>query len=306
MITERLIIRPFTKEDLQAFFIIYSSSDINRFLPWYPLKDMEESETWFEKHCDPQKNRQYAICMKEDNIPIGYVNLSCKEPYDLGYAILKPYQNKGYVTEAANALIAVLKEEGQPYITATHDALNPASGRIMQKLGMQYCYTYEENWMPKDFLVNFRMYQMNLNGEHPVYEHYRNVTSHWMIEPELFLNTQIEETAAWYKEDTEQCECDYCTAFRKSFSHCYPATAKLLSFYGIDVNKPLDTSPAEPEGNTITYDAVQYVLKGVCNTNKDYSVEGLTIHKADAYPTYKQAENTFVIGINGIRLPWEN
>ena len=87
MITERLIIRPFTKEDLPSFFTIYSSTDINRFLPWYPLKNMDEAVSWFEKHCDPQRNRQFAICRKEDNLPIGYVNLSCKEPYDLGYAI---------------------------------------------------------------------------------------------------------------------------------------------------------------------------------------------------------------------------
>ena len=306
MITERLIIRPFTKEDLQAFFIIYSSSDINRFLPWYPLKDMEEAETWFEKHCDPQRNRRYAICLKEDNIPIGYVNLSCKEPYDLGYGILPEFQNKGYVTEAATALLNRLTAEGYPYVTATHDALNPASGRVMQKLGMQYCYTYEENWMPKDYLVNFRMYQLNLNGEHPVYEKYREMTKHWMVEPELFINVQIENTEKWYKEENELCQCDYCRVFRKSFRSCYGATADLLSFYGVDVTKPLEISPAEPEGDMITYNTVQYVLKGSTNITRNHLIEGLVMHKAEAYPSYKRAENTFVIQLEGVRLPWEN
>ena len=34
----------------------------------------------------------------------------------------------------------------------------------MKRLGMQYQYSYEEQWQPKDFLVTFRMYQLNLDG----------------------------------------------------------------------------------------------------------------------------------------------
>ncbi len=46
-------------------------------------------------------------------------------------------------------------------ILATHDVNNPASGRVMQKLGMKYCYTYEEFWRPKNFPVLFRLYQIS-------------------------------------------------------------------------------------------------------------------------------------------------
>ena len=35
----------------------------------------------------------------------------------------------------------------------------------MRQLGMRYCYSYEEQWQPKDFPVIFRMYQLNLNGD---------------------------------------------------------------------------------------------------------------------------------------------
>lgn len=34
----------------------------------------------------------------------------------------------------------------------------------MRAIGMKYCYSYEEQWQPKDFLVTFRMYQMNFDG----------------------------------------------------------------------------------------------------------------------------------------------
>ncbi len=306
MLTERLIIRPFTKEDLPAFFTIYSNAVINRFLPWFPVTTMEDAAKRFEKACNPSINCRYAICLREDNVPIGYVNLSCKAPYDLGYAILPQSQNKGYVTEAAIAIIDMLKEEGHPYITATHDVLNPASGRIMQKVGMHYCYTYEEHWMPKDIMVHFRMYQLNLNGNHPVYEQYKSMTNHWMVEPELFLNTEIEKTKAYYENIDEQCHCAYCITFRKTFVQHYPKTVKLLSFYGIDPLKPLETSPLEKSDGKMEYEPVQYVLKSSCKRQSNFSIEGLNMHKAEHYPSYANADNTFVIELNGVKLPWEN
>ena len=62
------------------------------------------------------------------------------------------------------AVIEQLKKDGLPFITATHDVNNDRSGQVMKRLGMRYQYSYEEQWQPKDFLVTFRMYQLNLDG----------------------------------------------------------------------------------------------------------------------------------------------
>ena len=35
----------------------------------------------------------------------------------------------------------------------------------MRKLGMTYCYSYEEQWQPKNFLVIFRMYDAALDAD---------------------------------------------------------------------------------------------------------------------------------------------
>ena len=40
--TERLILRKFTEDDIQAIYDIYSDQEVNRFLPWFPVKTMEE------------------------------------------------------------------------------------------------------------------------------------------------------------------------------------------------------------------------------------------------------------------------
>ena len=57
---------------------------------------------------------------------------------ELGYWIGIPYWDKGYVTEAAKAIIDFgLNELKLNKIFATHFIHNPASGRIMEKIGME-------------------------------------------------------------------------------------------------------------------------------------------------------------------------
>ena len=68
------------------------------------------------------------------------------------------------MTEACRAVLGALRREGTPYATATHDVNNPASGAVMKKIGMTYCYSYRERRQPKDIRVIFRMWQVNLDG----------------------------------------------------------------------------------------------------------------------------------------------
>ena len=165
--TERLILRKFTEEDIDALFLILSDAEANEFLPWYPARDIAEAikfynERYASKYAQPQAYA-YAICLKEDNSPIGYIKVDTEEHHDFGYGLRKEYWHKGIATEAGEAVIEQVKADGLPYITATHDRNNPRSGNVMQKLGMKYCYSYEEQWQPKDFPVIFRFYQLNLS-----------------------------------------------------------------------------------------------------------------------------------------------
>ena len=78
-------------------------------------------------------------------------------------------------------LIQRLREDGVPYITATHDVKNPRSGGVMKALGMRYRYSYKEQWQPKNIPVVFRMYQLNLDGEQDrVYTKYRERYEHFI------------------------------------------------------------------------------------------------------------------------------
>ena len=189
--TERLILRKFTKQDLPALFAIYSDEEANRFLPWFPLKTMDETEILWRKQYEDAYARerayQYAICLKQNDIPIGYLHVNIMdESHDLGYGLRKEYWHRGIAAEAGKAVIERVKRDGLPYITATHDICNPRSGGVMRQLGMQYQYSYEEQWQPKNIPVTFRMYQLNLDGEKDrVYRKYWENSEVHFIEDEM-------------------------------------------------------------------------------------------------------------------------
>ena len=167
--TQRLILRKFTENDIKALFDIYKDEEVNLYLPWFPLKSLKEAETFFyEKYIKEYKKDRgyrYAICLKTDNLPIGYVNVSMDNSHDLGYGLRKEFWHNGIVTEACKAVIGQLKKDGLLYVTATHDVKNTRRGGVMKQLGMSYKYSYKEQWQPKDILVTFRMYQLNFDGQ---------------------------------------------------------------------------------------------------------------------------------------------
>lgn len=188
--TERLILRKFTENDLTALYEIYSDKEVNNFLPWFPLTTLEEAREFYNKQYESKYNQEcsynYAICSKEDNYPIGYVNVGTNDSYDFGYGLKKEFWHKGIVTEAGWAVIEQLRKDGIPYITATHDINNPRSGSVMKRLGMHYHYSYEEQWQPKDFSVIFRMYQLNLDGnDSRIYKKYWNNSMVHFVETDV-------------------------------------------------------------------------------------------------------------------------
>lgn len=128
LFTDRLHLRKFTAGDTEAVFRIYSDREVNTFLPWFPVKDME----------------------------------------------------------AAKAVLAQMKRDGMTYARATHDEKNPASGRVMEKIGMKYRYSYREQWQPKNIPVIFRMYQINLDGRDD-----RVYRAYWERYPEHFISERI-------------------------------------------------------------------------------------------------------------------
>ena len=161
--TPRLKLRKFAPEDLDALFTLLRDEAVNTFLPWFPAKSRADAEAFYlERRENPYF---FAVCLKQQPEPIGYIKASDDESHDFGYALRREFWHQGIATEAGRALLEHLRGCGVPFVTATHDINNPRSGGVMKQVGMKYQYSYEEQWQPKKIPVVFRMYQLNLDGQ---------------------------------------------------------------------------------------------------------------------------------------------
>lgn len=191
--TERLILRKFEERDIDDMLPFYGDEEVNRFLPYFPLKTREEVSSYLYDQILPCYEKEiaynYAISLKGDDRVVGYIHVNdLGGSNDMGYALHRDFWNRGLTAEACRAVIGQLKRDGAAYVTATHDVNNPRSGRVMEKLGMTYRYSYEEQWQPKNLRVVFRMYQLNLDGnEERVYtEYWKRSAVHFIEDSTIF------------------------------------------------------------------------------------------------------------------------
>lgn len=142
--TDRLILRPFTLADaanVQSLAGDWAIADTTLNIP-HPYED-GMAEEWISHHREQFVNKEQvtlAITLRTNNALVGAIGLRLTLRFaraEMGYWIGKPYWGQGYCTEAAKALLAYGFGELQlNKIFASHLVRNPASGRVMQKIGM--------------------------------------------------------------------------------------------------------------------------------------------------------------------------
>lgn len=108
--TDRLLIRKFEETDMEELYLLLKDEEVNTFLPWFPVKNVEETKEFYRKHFAGEKYG-FAICLKEDNYPIGYIKAETNENHDFGYALRKEFWHRGIVTEASKVLVEQLKKD---------------------------------------------------------------------------------------------------------------------------------------------------------------------------------------------------
>lgn len=144
--TERLLFRPFRPEDAPAVLHFASDYDIARMTMNIPHPYEEGmAEEWISRHKGERERGEgltWAIELREDGTFLGAVGMRVEpedEAAEIGYWIAKPYWGRGYASEAARSVITCgFESVGLHRIFARHFTGNPASGRVMQKAGMQY------------------------------------------------------------------------------------------------------------------------------------------------------------------------
>ena len=147
--TSRLILRRARTADARAMFENWASDpQITRYLSWKPHKNIAETQEilsgWVREYRDT-RTYNWLIVPKILGEPIGSIGMSSldylkevNEFCEVGYCLSRQYWNQGFATEAMQAVLSYLLERVGFYrVQAVHDVLNPASGRVMEKCGMQ-------------------------------------------------------------------------------------------------------------------------------------------------------------------------
>lgn len=139
--TQRLTLRPGWIEDAPELARAMGHHDVVRNLgraPWpYTLGDAEA----FLSQPRDRVETSLLICAVEDGVSrivggIGF-GLYDDEPFELGYWITPDAWGRGYATEAGMAAIGMARALRVPRLAAGHYVDNPASGRVLRKLGFR-------------------------------------------------------------------------------------------------------------------------------------------------------------------------
>lgn len=137
--TERLLLRPGWAEDAPALARAIADEAIVRNLataPWpYGLKEALE---FLEKPKDPVLP-SFLLLRRTDGAPelIGAAGFARKTggAVEIGYWIARAHWGQGYATEAGRQLVEIARTIGLCRLEAAHFIDNPASGRVLEKLG---------------------------------------------------------------------------------------------------------------------------------------------------------------------------
>lgn len=144
--TERLILRPFVADDAAAVTALVSPREIalNTLSIPHPY-DRSMAEAWLgtlDGAFERGESLTLAVTLREGATLIGCIGLSLNRMHhraELGYWTGMDYWRQGYCTEAAAAVVRHAFETlGLHRVFAHHMSRNPASGRVMQKIGMRH------------------------------------------------------------------------------------------------------------------------------------------------------------------------
>ena len=139
--TARLLLRPGWIEDAPALAAGIADEMIVRNLataPWpYSLGD---AEAFLSQPRDPVLPT-FLIFERTNGAPrlVGSCGLGRRPSgaIEMGYWIARPHWGRGFATEASIALIDIAGTLGLMHLEGAHFVDNPASGRVLEKLGFQ-------------------------------------------------------------------------------------------------------------------------------------------------------------------------
>lgn len=138
--SERLFLRPAFPEDSRAVYHGICDAGVVSMLsraPWpYRMEDAEE----FCARVVPAREPRFLITLPDEpGAPVvGCIGLHEDEgQIEMGYWLARDHWGQGYASEAGRGVIEIARGMGHRRLVAGHYLENPASGRVLRKLGFR-------------------------------------------------------------------------------------------------------------------------------------------------------------------------
>ena len=140
--TQRLLLRPPVESDTDSIMAMLGEWEVARNLSSPPHPYREEHARAYVANSGRSRadgsGYNFAICRRADGAHIGMIGIRTQgeRAFEMGYWIGRPFWSAGYATEAARRVADfAFAEIGLPQIVAGWFIDNPASGRVLAKLG---------------------------------------------------------------------------------------------------------------------------------------------------------------------------
>ncbi len=141
--TERLLLRPWTLDDLDDLYEYAKNENVGPNAGWPPHENKDISLEILNSFIEGNEVR--AIVYKENNKVIGSIGVHKDRKREInnskmiGYVLSEDYWGKGIMTEGVKAVIKHLfEEENLEVVSCYHYPFNIKSKRVIEKCGFVY------------------------------------------------------------------------------------------------------------------------------------------------------------------------
>jgi len=138
--TERLFIRPLTKEDARFILGLVNTEGWIRFIGDRNIHTEWEAADYIQKILQSHNVSYWVVSLKDQQEKIGVVTFIQRDYLqhpDIGFAFLPDYSHKGYAFEAArNVLNKLIQDRGLVHVHAITMPENSRSVGLLAKLGL--------------------------------------------------------------------------------------------------------------------------------------------------------------------------
>jgi RimJ/RimL family protein N-acetyltransferase len=154
LMTERLLIRPLTPDDLDRHHALFSDPEVVRYLYFGPF-DRAAAQEHLERRSVVELPSEggwinFGVEVQGDGVLIGELAMGFISAghahYEVGYVFDAAYEGHGYATEGAAMIVELaFAGLGAHRVSGRLDARNDASARVLERLGMRREAHFLEN-----------------------------------------------------------------------------------------------------------------------------------------------------------------